>query len=202
MENSFFLFVMTAITALAVENAVLARGLGIGRGTMLMNSAFSGILLGGAFTWMVTLSSLLVALMNFLLRENPYITVIRPIAYLLSIFFVYTFTVFLLARVLAPKQEGLSKQILALLPLSTFNSALFGAFYISASQNFLFTQTVGYALGTGVGYTAAIMIIYYGRKRLAISPVPRSFRGLPILLVYLGLISLALYGLIGHNLPT
>lgn len=202
MENSFLLFLTTAVTALAVENAVFARGLGIGRSTMFMNSAFTGILMGGAFTWMITLSSLLVALMNFLLRDNPYIALIRPVAYLLSIFFVYTMTIFLLTRVLMPKREALAKQILGLMPVSTFNSALFAAFYISASQNFLATQTLGYALGTGVGYTAATLIIHYAKKRLAISPVPRSFRGLPVLLVYLGLVSLALYGLIGHNLPT
>jgi len=79
---------------------------------------------------------------------------------------------------------------------------LFAVFFLSASQNFVLTQTLGYAVGSALGYTVAIFVIYYARKRLAISAVPRSFRGLPILLIYLGLLSLALYGLIGHNLPT
>ena len=81
-------------------------------------------------------------------------------------------------------------------------SALFGALYVTAYQEFHFFRITGYALGSGLGYTLALVIIYFARKRLAISPVPRSFRGLPILLIYLGLISLALYGLIGHRLPT
>ena len=32
------------------------------------------------------------------------------------------------------------------------------------------------------------------------SKVPRAFRGLPILLIYIGILSLALYGLLGHPL--
>ena len=84
----------------------------------------------------------------------------------------------------------------------SFNTALFGSFFVSASQNHSVMQTVGYAFGTGLGCTAAMMVIYYARKRLVICPVPRSFRGMPILLIYLGLLSLAIYGLLGHGLPS
>ena len=37
--------------------------------------------------------------------------------------------------------------------------------------------------------------------RLAICNVPRAFQGLPIRLMYIGLLALATYGLIGHQLP-
>ena len=196
-----YLFLATATTALAIENPVFARALGLERETMFMKSARAGILLGVTLTWMTTASSLFVAVVNHLLAGAGNITIIRPLLYLAGVAIVYVLTVkvlfqkigFIAARK-APLEEAL--------PIATFNTALFGAFYISVTQNFGFVQTMGYALGTGVGYTIAIVIIYFARKRLALSPVPRSFRGLPILLVYLGLISLALYGLIGQVLPT
>ena len=48
----------------------------------------------------------------------------------------------------------------------------------------------------------AVIIVGYGLTRLEYCRVPKIFRGVPIALIYLGLLSLAFYGLIGHQLPT
>ena len=196
-----YIFLATAVTALAVENPVFARALGLGRDTMFMKTPMSGILLGAALTWMTTVSSLFVALINFALAGALNAAVTRPLLYLASVALVYAITTIdLLPRRI--KSPYYRQKLQEVFPVATFNTALFGAFYISVTQNFEAFQTVGYALGTGAGYTAAILLIYFARKRLALSPVPRSFRGLPVLLVYLGLVSLALYGLTGRVLPT
>ena len=195
-----YLFLATALTAMTIENPAFARALGLGRDTMFMKSPKSGILLGGTLTWMVVLSSLFAAMFNVVLIDVAYAGLTRPLAYLASVALVYAFTVkILLERIDMPTYK---QRFVEVMPLATFNTALFGAFYISVTQNFDVFQTIGYALGTGAGYTAAILIIYFARQRLSVSPAPRSFRGLPVLLVYLGLISLALYGLIGRVLPT
>ena len=197
-----FLFLATAITAFAIENPVFARALGLERETMFMKNASSGIILGVTLTWMTTASSLFVAAANHLLFMHVgNIAVFRPLLYLLGVAVVYVFTVKVMLEVVPPLARFKERAEEAL-PVATFNTALFGAFYISVSQNFGVAQTVGYSLGTGLGYIAALVAIFYARMRLALSPVPRSFRGLPILLVYLGLVSLALYGLIGRVLPT
>jgi electron transport complex protein RnfA len=157
------------------------------------------MLYGGVFTGVLMLSSLLVSAVNALGRYNPFLTTyVRVPAYFLCVVAVYI-AVYMLTRQFLPQLFGMIRDIL---PLSTFNTALFGVFYTSAMNGFVLTQTMGYALGAGAGYTLAVMILYFARKRLAMSPVPRSFRGLPLLLVYIGLLALALYGLIGHGLPT
>ena len=196
MEN-MLLFFMAALTALSAENAIFARSLGLSKTVLFINRPQTGILYGALFTWMITVSSLLVSGLNRFLTGNPHVSVLRFPGFLACVSLVYVCTY------LCTKQwmRQLFNIIHRALPVSTFNSALFGAFYVSAANAHGVFQTVGYALGTGVGYTIAILIIYYARKRLAISPVPRSFRGLPVLLVYIGLLSLALYGLIGHGLP-
>lgn len=191
------IFFISALTALAVENAVFARALGVNKTLLFLKSPRMGILHGGVLTWILALSSMLVAGVNVLLRGNPHIPFLRAPAYFICVALVYILTYWSTRRYL----PGLYAKIRVALPVSTFNSALFGALYISANRDFTFAQTTGYALGTGVGYTLALLIIYYARKRLAISPVPRAFRGLPILLLYIGLLSLAIYGLIGHGLP-
>lgn len=195
MENVLTYFAM-ALTAAAVENAVFARALGLSRFTLLLNSRRQGIIYGVTMTWMLVLAAIPVALINNYLLDIAFSRAIRTPLYLISVLAIYLLTYFVSKRYF-PK---LFTIILPALPISTFNTALFGALYMSALQRFTAAQTMGYALGTGAGYTVALVVVYYARKRLAISPVPKAFQGLPVLLVYLGLLSLAIYGLIGHGL--
>ena len=55
-----------------------------------------------------------------------------------------------------------------------------------------------YCVGTGVGVTLALVLLDVANQNIAMSRVPRIFRGLPRLLLYIGILSLAFYGLIGH----
>jgi len=195
VEN-FLLFITAALTALAAENTVFSHSLGLSKPILFMKSPKMAILYGALLTWIVTVSSILVSGANRLVSGSAFVSVLRFPSYLACVSLVYVGTYLYTRHKMAP----LYQLIYRALPVSTFNSAMFGAFYISAVRGHAFFQTVGYALGTGLGYTAAMLILYYARKRLAISPVPRSFRGLPVLLLYVGFLSLALYGLIGHGL--
>lgn len=198
MENSLVIFFTAAVTALAVENALFFRVLGMNKYVLFLKSPRMGILYGGVFTTVLMLSSLLVSGVNALLRDSSWISIVRAPLYFLCAGLVYV-AVHMITQKYLPE---LFEAIKDILPLSTFNTALFGVFYVSAMNSFHIVQTMGYALGAGAGYTGAILVLYYARKRLAMSPVPRSFRGLPVLLVYIGLLSLALYGIIGQGLPT
>lgn len=186
-----------ALTAFALENPIFARALGFNKSVLLLKSRRAGIIYGVTMAWILFWVSFPVSLCNYFLRDVSFVRTVRAPLYLVCVVLVYILTYFGTKR-FAPK---IFEQILPALPISTFNTALFGALFVSAMQRFTFIQTVGYALGTGAGYALSLLVIYYARKRLAISPVPRSFRGLPILLVYVGLLSLAIYGLIGHGLP-
>ena len=188
-------FFATMLMALAVENTVFSRALGLNRPVLYVNRAKTGMIYGGVFTWMVAFSSMLASGVNYLLLDFAYVRYVRALAFLMCVGIVYVFTALLINKALPKHYDKLRR----MLPLTTFNTALFGALYISISQDFL--TSIAYATGTGIGYTAAVLIIYYAGKRLAMSPVPRSFRGVPILLIYLGLLSLAIHGLIGHALP-
>ncbi len=87
----------------------------------------------------------------------------------------------------------------ALLPLATVNCCVLGTLLICANQNYTLLQTVGFSLGSGVGYLFAVLIVEEGRRRLRSKNVPTIFQGLPSSLIYMGILSLALYGLLGHT---
>ena len=68
----------------------------------------------------------------------------------------------------------------------------------TTSQFFSF---FGYCLGAGVGFTAALLILWSVRSRLSLTRIPKIFHGFPITFLCLGILSLALFGLLGNQLP-
>ena len=55
----------------------------------------------------------------------------------------------------------------------------------------------GFGFGSGVGYLVAVLVVDEGRRRLRSKDIPHIFRGLPSVLIYIGILSLAIYGLVG-----
>ncbi|MEG1448442.1 MAG: hypothetical protein RSC41_03840 [Oscillospiraceae bacterium] len=47
----------------------------------------------------------------------------------------------------------------------------------------------------------ALLVILSAKTRLSYSNIPKIMKGLPILLIYIGLLSLGIFGLFGHPLP-
>ena len=198
MENTSLSFFAMAVTALAVENALFFRVLGLNKYVLFLKSPQEGLWYGGVFTFFLVLSAPLVSLGYFLLWGVPYANYLWAPLHFVCVALVYALTFFVFRRFF----PQLFEKIKDILPITAFNTALFGVFYVAVQNSFPLLQLMGFSLGAGVGYTLAILVVYYARKRLAMNPTPRSFRGLPILLIYIGLFSLALYGLIGQGLPT
>ena len=76
---------------------------------------------------------------------------------------------------------------------------MLGTLLICANQNFTLLQSVAFGFGSGLGYLFAVFIVDEGHRRLRSKDVPAIFKGLPASLVYIGILSLAIYGLTGHS---
>lgn len=61
-------------------------------------------------------------------------------------------------------------------------------------------RCVVYVFGSCAGVMLAMLLLRSGKERLELSNVSKAFRGLPITLVYIGILSMAIYGLVGHKL--
>ena len=191
-------FFLLALTAIFAENTVFTRALGASRALMEMRSSRSTMLFGAVLTVITFFSSLLCYPANILLRMTPYYLYLEPLVFVLCIGVVYAIIYLIIGRFFPKVQNRIGK----MLPMATFNSALLGAILVALHQNFNLAQTIGFGLGTGIGFTVAALLICEGQKRLELSRLPRSFRGLPATLLYIGILSLAFYGLIGHQLPS
>ena len=60
-------------------------------------------------------------------------------------------------------------------------------------------QSIAFGLGSGLGYTFIVFIVREGRRRLRSKAVPAIFQGLPSSMIYIGVLSLAIYALVGHS---
>lgn len=108
--------------------------------------------------------------------------------------------VYYLVKHLRPQ---LFMQVKDALPFYGINSVTLGSLLIASrmSTTSQFFSFFGYCLGAGVGFTAALLILWSVRSRLSLTRIPKIFRGFPITFLCLGILSLALFGLLGNQLP-
>ena len=197
MWQTLLNFFFYSIAAIAAENVLFARALGLSYLGGQPRRIADTLLFGGVFTGMTVLSSGITWAVSNMLGSRPYLNYLRPTAFFAVICLIYLACYFVFGKLGRPRLL----EIRRLLGTACFNCAVFGTLMLMAVQRFSLAQSLGYGLGTGIGFTAALCLVDEAKHQLKRCAVPSSFRGMPVLLLYLGLVSLAIYGLTGHPLP-
>ena len=123
------------------------------------------------------------------------ISALRPIVYL-TCGIAAMAVAWLLLGVLPRKLRASCRSQLS---LATCSTAVLGTMLICANQNYTILQSVAFALGSGLGYVFAVFIVREGRRRLRSKAISSIFQGLPSSMIYVGVLSLAIYALVGHT---
>ena len=55
-----------------------------------------------------------------------------------------------------------------------------------------------FVTGSALGYVLAVLVVTEGQRKLQNRNVPAPFKGLPVTLLYIGVLALAIYGFTGH----
>ncbi len=189
----FFLYAVMAVFA---QNAVFTRALGVSRLVKIVGDGTDPWSFGLLLCCIQLIAAPLGYLANDWLKSFPYRTYVRPLAMLACA--AVAFFLVLGVIVLARRVEG-ARALVGALPMATFNTCVLGTMLISATQHFTFGQTMGFALGSGVGYVLAVQVVLEGQRKLDSQRVPAAFRGLPVALLYIGILALAIYGFTGHT---
>lgn len=198
-------FVTYAVMALFAENIVLTRALGVSSLVRLVHDpSIDTWRYCGPVIFVQTASAplgwcahnlFLPWLRGFLPAWLP-VAALRPLVYLLCAAIAMGVVWLLLGLAPAKSRPAYREQ----LPMATFNCCVLGTLLICTNQNFSLLQTVAFGVGSGVGYLFAVLVVDEGRRRLQAKDVPAIFKGLPSALIYIGILSLAIYGLVGHSL--
>ncbi len=83
------------------------------------------------------------------------------------------------------------------LALITTNCAVLFVTLYNALHNYTFLESIASAVGAGIGFTLALILMSGIRERLEIADCPTSMRGLPVAFLSAMMLSLALIGLGG-----
>ena len=197
-------FLAYVVMAVFAENIVFTHGMGVSQLFKLVETR-------DIRTWHHCLPILLVQLLSAPLvwlcrvRFVPWLRGILPawmpsLAFRPLIYLTCATVAMAVVWVLLHLFGRASKPYLEQLALATYNCCVLGTILICVNQNFNLPETVAFSLGSALGYLFAVAIVDEGRRRLQSKDVPATFTGMPISLIYIGILALAIYGLVGHSI--
>ena len=91
------------------------------------------------------------------------------------------------------------KEIRKYAHLAVFNCAVIGALFLNSNYGSDLPSYIGYGFGSGVGFFLACFMLNIAHEQLDSDKIPRLFRGYPIMMIYIGIVSLALNVLTGYT---
>ena len=83
------------------------------------------------------------------------------------------------------------------LALISTNCIILAVPLINAAEKYSFLESIAFALGSGLGFALALVIMASIREKLELADVPEPFKGLPIAFIVTGLIAIAFAGFSG-----
>jgi len=181
------------ISAVFVNNFVLARFLGICPFLGVSKKVETALGMGMAVIFVLTVASVVTWLIQYLVLIPFGIEYLQTIAFILVI----ASLVQLVEMVIQKTSPVLYQSLGIFLPLITTNCAVLGVAVLNIQKSYSFIEAIVFALGAGLGFTLAMVLFAGLRERLELCPVPKSFRGTAIALVTAGLLSLAFMGFAG-----
>lgn len=92
---------------------------------------------------------------------------------------------------------GLYYKLGIYLALITTNCIILAVPLVNVAESYNFIQSIVFGLGSGIGFSIAMIIMASIREKLELANIPRSFQGLPISFILTGLIALAFMGFSG-----
>lgn len=189
-------FFSYAVLAIFAQNAVFTRSLGVSRLVQLVGDERTS---SWWFALMLCITQVLVAPLAYFagsfIAPLPNRAPLRPVMYLTCIAAVCLFELLVLKLAKGPR----SGQLIRILPVAAVNSGVLGTVLVERTQSFTLEQSLGFGLGSGLGFLLAVMLVTEAQNRLRSRAIPEAFRGLPITLIYIGVLALAIYGFTGHS---
>ena len=195
-------YILIIISAVFVNNILLAQFLGVCPFLGVSNKVSTAVGMSGAVCFVMAVATLVTYLVqNYLLIP-------------LDIQFMQTITFILVIAALVQMVEIILKKISPslyqalgiFLPLITTNCAVLGVAILVVSKEFTFggdphmlnlAQSVVYAIASALGFGLAMTLFAGLREQLDLNNVPKAMKGNPIALITAGILAMAFMGFSG-----
>ncbi len=182
-----------AVGSALINNVVLSQFLGICPFLGVSKKVKTAAGMGTAVVFVITLSSAVTgAIYQFLLVPAD-ITYLQTIVFILVIAALVQFVEMFLKK----KMKGLYQALGVYLPLITTNCAVLGVALTNVQKDYSILEGVVNGFAVAFGFLVSIVIMAGLRESMEYNDVPKSFRGMPIVLITAGLMAIAFFGFSG-----
>ncbi|MHC4106471.1 MAG: electron transport complex protein RnfA [Planctomycetota bacterium] len=180
------------VNACLINNFVLAYFLGICPFLGVSGKLATATRMGAAVIFVMLVSSTCAFGIQQLLTaiDAPYLRLISFIAVIAS-------TVQLVEMFIKKVSPALFRTLGIFLPLITTNCAILGLALFQTNKGYEFVQCIVYALGAGVGFTLALILMAGLREKLELASIPGVVQGTALSLTLAGILSIAFMGFAG-----
>lgn len=186
-------YISIIITAIFINNIVLAQFLGICPFLGVSKRISSAVGMGMAVTFVITIATTVTWLLQYFVLSPLGLEFLQTIAFILVI----AFLVQLLEIVMKKTVPAMYQALGVFLPLITTNCAVLGVAILVVQKGFNLMESITYGVATSIGFTLALWIFAGIREQLELSDSPRAMRGTPLALLCAGLLALAFMGFSG-----
>lgn len=187
-------YVLIIISAIFVNNIVLAKFLGVCPFIGVSTRLSTAVGMTGAVTFVMVISTLVTYLIqNYVLV--PYgIEFMQTITFILVIASLVQLVEIVLKKVSPPLFQALG----IYLPLITTNCAVLGVAILAVqTKSFGLVESLVFAAANAVGFGIALATFAGLREHMELADVPDGMKGIPIAFVAAGLLALAFMGFSG-----
>lgn len=181
------------ISSMLVSNVVLSQFLGICPFLGVSKKVETAAGMGAAVTFVITIASAITYPIYYFILVPLNLAYLETIAFILIIAALVQFVEMVLKKMSPALYESLG----VYLPLITTNCAVLGVALINVQNSYGILESVVNGFATAVGFTISIVIMAGIREKIEYNDFPEPLKGMPMVLITAGLMSIAFFGFSG-----
>lgn len=181
------------ISAILINNFVLHYFLGICPFLGVSKKIDSALSMGLAVTFVMTITAVFTWIINHWILIPYGLDYLQIVSFILVIASLVQLVEMFIRKASPPLYQALG----IFLPLITTNCAIMGLALLAALKNYNFLESVIFGVGSGLGFTLAIILMAGIREQLDLADVPEPLKGAGISLIVAGIMALAFLGFSG-----
>lgn len=189
-------YILIFISAIFVNNIVLSQFLGICPFLGVSKKIQTSLGMGMAVAFVLTVATVVTFLLQKCVLDPLGLQYLQTIAFILVIASLVQMVEIILKKV----SPALYQSLGIFLPLITTNCAVLGVAILVIQKDFTLIESIVYAFSSAIGFALALVLFAGIREQLAYVNIPKGMKGMPIVLVAAGLLSLAFMGFSGVDL--
>jgi len=181
------------ITAIFVNNIVLAQFLGICPFLGVSKKISTAMGMTGAVTFVMVIATIVTYLIQHYILNRFGIGFLQTITFILVIASLVQLVEIILKKVSPSLYQALG----VFLPLITTNCAILGVAIMTIQFEYNLMEGVVFAIASSVGFGLALVLFAGLREHMDLMNVPKGMKGVPIAFVMAGILAMAFMGFSG-----